>query len=406
MCGENGTCVVFGTGAPTVVNQKPLIYRVYYDTAAANKVYVGTGTAWLAVTASPPAGGGDVVGPAVAVNGDIALFDGVTGKLIKDSGLTPGVAITSPNGTITIGGTRTNPTLDAEIAVDANDNVFSFTIGALASNTTGNDNVALGTDALGANTTGRDNVGIGDEALLVNTTGKQNVGLGPAALHANTTGDNNVALGNNPLKFNTTGTENVGIGTSAVGTMATGVGNVGIGGLALANATNNDNVGIGHHAGEAITTGANNVAIGPNTNAGTTGSGNVVIGTGITVPDVTASNQINIADQITSDNVTLEYKGNTITSGHGAQVAVAGAATLNQGSGIITSEALVGAVTYTLTLTNNVVLVTSTVIINATNSAGLPVTLTSTAEANGSVVIIVGMAALTGTVKIRFAVFN
>ena len=32
-------------------------------------------------------GTGDVVGPAVAVNNDIALFDGVTGKLIKDSGV-------------------------------------------------------------------------------------------------------------------------------------------------------------------------------------------------------------------------------------------------------------------------------------------------------------------------------
>lgn len=30
---------------------------------------------------------GDVVGPAVAVNNDLALFDGVTGKLIKDSGV-------------------------------------------------------------------------------------------------------------------------------------------------------------------------------------------------------------------------------------------------------------------------------------------------------------------------------
>ena len=29
---------------------------------------------------------GDVVGPASAVNEDIAIFDGVTGKVIKDSG--------------------------------------------------------------------------------------------------------------------------------------------------------------------------------------------------------------------------------------------------------------------------------------------------------------------------------
>lgn len=37
---------------------------------------------------STPAGGGDVVGPAGATNNDVVLFDGVTGKLIKDSGQT------------------------------------------------------------------------------------------------------------------------------------------------------------------------------------------------------------------------------------------------------------------------------------------------------------------------------
>ena len=31
-------------------------------------------------------GGGDVFGPASSVSDDIALFDGVTGKLLKDSG--------------------------------------------------------------------------------------------------------------------------------------------------------------------------------------------------------------------------------------------------------------------------------------------------------------------------------
>lgn len=92
--------------------------------------------------------------------------------------------------------------------------------------------------------------------------------------------------------------------------------------------------------------------------------------------------------------------------GHGAATAAAGAATLNQGSGIITSEALVGQVAYTLTLTNNKILSTSTVIAVATNSSNLPVTVNTITEGNGSVVILVGMAALTGTVIIRFAVFN
>lgn len=41
-----------------------------------------------AVTVTVPTGGtGDVVGPAVAVSDDIATFNGITGKLIKDSGV-------------------------------------------------------------------------------------------------------------------------------------------------------------------------------------------------------------------------------------------------------------------------------------------------------------------------------
>jgi|SRR5882724_6174973 len=92
--------------------------------------------------------------------------------------------------------------------------------------------------------------------------------------------------------------------------------------------------------------------------------------------------------------------------GSGSATAVAGAATLDQGSGVITSEALAAATTYTLTLTNSLILTTSTVLVNATDSDGLLVTLVSVTPAAGSVVIAVSMAALTGTVVISFAVFN
>ncbi len=106
-------------------------------------------------------------------------------------------------------------------------------------------------------------------------------------------------------------------------------------------------------------------------------------------------------------NVTGAYvNGNVVTTGHGTQVAVAGAATLNQGSGIITSEALVGATTYTLTLTNSVIAATSTVLVNATNSDSLAVFIKSVTPGGGAATIIVGMAAVTGTVTIAFAVFN
>lgn len=40
-------------------------------------------------------GGGDVVGPAGAVDGNIAIFDGITGKLIEDSGVSISSIITT-----------------------------------------------------------------------------------------------------------------------------------------------------------------------------------------------------------------------------------------------------------------------------------------------------------------------
>jgi hypothetical protein len=94
--------------------------------------------------------------------------------------------------------------------------------------------------------------------------------------------------------------------------------------------------------------------------------------------------------------------------GHGAQTAATGAATLNQGSGVITTEALVAATTYTLTLTNSLIVATSTVIAIASDATGavVPPTVTSIVEGSATVTIVFAMLALTGTFKIRFAVFN
>ena len=57
---------------------------------------------FLDITKNVPAGGaggggggGDVVGPASATDTDIALYDGVTGKIIKDSGVTIASLVTS-----------------------------------------------------------------------------------------------------------------------------------------------------------------------------------------------------------------------------------------------------------------------------------------------------------------------
>jgi hypothetical protein len=130
--------------------------------------------------------------------------------------------------------------------------------------------------------------------------------------------------------------------------------------------------------------------------------GNGVFNVGAVSGPAPVFGDINIAGQYKVNGTVLPVG----PVGSGSAVAISGAATLNQDSGVITSEALIAATSYTLTLTNSNILSTSTVIVNQTNSANLPVTLASVTPASGSVVIVVGMAALTGTVKISFIVCN
>jgi hypothetical protein len=92
--------------------------------------------------------------------------------------------------------------------------------------------------------------------------------------------------------------------------------------------------------------------------------------------------------------------------GHGAITAAAGAATLNSNAGVVTSEALVGATTYTLTLTNSKIVSTSTVLVTPYDGAATGVQVTSITVSTNQVVVVMAMAALTGTVVIPFAVFN
>ena len=55
-------------------------------TATVGQTLVWNGTEWVPQAVSG-SGLGDVSGPASATDGNIAVFDGATGKMIKDSGL-------------------------------------------------------------------------------------------------------------------------------------------------------------------------------------------------------------------------------------------------------------------------------------------------------------------------------
>lgn len=106
------------------------------------------------------------------------------------------------------------------------------------------------------------------------------------------------------------------------------------------------------------------------------------------------------------------------TLGQGVKTAsaTAGAVTLNQPSGIITSEALTtaaaGAATYTLTLTNNQVLATDIVQVTlgfGTNTTGSPALVSAVAAAGSIVCKVMNVhpsAALNGTLTFAYVLWK
>ena len=98
----------------------------------------------------------------------------------------------------------------------------------------------------------------------------------------------------------------------------------------------------------------------------------------------------------------------------GTGTSTAGAATVGTQSGVITTEALVTAAgsTYTFTLTNSLINANSVVLVTVgkgTATAGEPVVQFVTPAAGSAVILIrnnAAAAALNGTIKIGYLVFN
>ena len=172
--------------------------------------------------------------------------------------------------------------------------------------TTGNYNVAIGTDTLGADTKGSRttalgyaalnsqnfttasntyNTAVGFQAGLNVTTGSQNTFVGGEAGEAITTGNYNNYFGYNAGTSTTIGDHNVGLGRSALSSNVAGNKSIAIGDNALGNQTSGTsadmyNVAIGHHSGINVTSGVTNTFVGGNSAAGSTltGSNNTCVG--------------------------------------------------------------------------------------------------------------------------------
>ncbi len=190
---------------------------------------------------------GDVQGPDTAEDGNIALFDGTTGKLLKAAGVVEGVATIDATTNILIGD-------DAGNAVDSGKSIDDIGGGAatleLTSNGDVNDSSTFNADnsgiaqkdvndvtmftlwsdgTFGGNIlivdklpsglefgSASDNVMIGTQIGQNFTNGGANVGIGNSVFQEITEGSSNTAVGTSAGVSTTDGNENVFIGSSAI----------------------------------------------------------------------------------------------------------------------------------------------------------------------------------------------
>ncbi len=160
-----------------------------------------------------------------------------------------------------------------------NNNVFAGYRAGNA-NTSGESNIALGSEALDGTTSSSHSIAIGRDALGSSSlTGNVNIAVGNYSMSATTSGHDNVAIGQNALGANTDGNYNLSIGHASLDAIITGSYNVGIGGEALGKSTTAGfNTAIGHQALSENITGEKNTVVGMNAGYFTVGSGNVMLG--------------------------------------------------------------------------------------------------------------------------------
>lgn len=180
-----------------------------------------------------------------------------------------------------------------------------------ASNTSGEDVCAIGTQALNANTTGSENTAVGSNALSSNLTGVRNCAVGYQSLATNSA-SNNTAVGAYSLNANTTGTGNTATGYLALAYCETGNSNSAFGNLCLLYSTSNNNSAFGNFALASLTTGNSNTAIGQYAGYDViSGSNNTCLGSLAQPSSGSVSNEITLGNSSVS---TLRCATTTITS--------------------------------------------------------------------------------------------
>jgi len=240
-------------------------------------------------------GVGDVMGPASSTDNDIVVFDGLTGKIIKDTGISS-IAPTFTGDVTTLskfgapydtgageGYYFSDGTVAAREVGIAKANYFFGNSGN--SSLSGIANTGVGQSSLASLTSGSQNTAMGNAALAIVSSGSGNSAYGYLAGQGITTGVNNNAFGSASMS-SATGSSNNAFGTTSLqfcsGSFNTAMGH----GVLKASSTGIYNTAVGYNALGAIVTGTYNVAIGSNAGSAYTGGeiGNILIG-----PDVLGS---------------------------------------------------------------------------------------------------------------------
>lgn len=165
-------------------------------------------------------------------------------------------------------------------------------------------NTSFGPEALKSNTTGENNVALGWFAMANSTTLKESVAIGVAALGGATGGERNVAIGFAALAASTSNiSEQVAIGYNCF-TQSTGASNVGIGfRVGFANTTGSNNSFVGNYSGSSNTIGSQNTFVGANSGLNNTvGNNNILIGFNSASGNFSGSVVIGMNALATADN--------------------------------------------------------------------------------------------------------
>ncbi len=317
---DNGTNVGIGTTNPAATLDVNGTIKISGGSPGAGKILVSDATgigSWNTLSALE-------TDPQVSVADTSAVprWNGaalVTGT-ITDKGTKVGIGTTNPTALLDVNGdAQINGLRIGRGNNGASTNMVIGSDFALASNTTGTDNIAIGRKALQANTKGSSNVAIGNFTLSKNTTipnlvaigdsalmnnrttaaqpefGIFNTAVGAKTLCYNTDGGLNVAVGSYALYKNTTGGYNTATGAGALYLNTTGINNTANGAEALTlNNIGGNNTASGYHAQRENRTGSNNTATGAEAlKYNTTGDSNTANGSGALFSNKGSNNTAN-----------------------------------------------------------------------------------------------------------------